>query len=196
MPRKSPAQLDREIAEVIAATSGAGRYDPRRATQHAKRKDVEERFPVGSHVMGTKSAFAFEGAVGKVTGYDFGTDEDEVRVKVRLSAPRAYMGKSVRAWAFDPEAIVTVTRDQLAVDKLLERFHALDDKRRLASEELREALAASDRLLDDAERKAADRRSGKAVRAESAITSKMRDLVIQIRAADPTRVPWGWQNTR
>jgi hypothetical protein len=210
MPRKSPAQLDREIAEALATTSGASLYDPKRlravsrVTQHNKRKDIEARFPIGSYAKGTRLAFAFEGTIGKVTGYDLGADEDAPRVKVRLLAPVEYMGKRVQAWTFDADAIIAVTQAQLAVDKLLQRMKALEAKHREASEDLRDAGRASDRITDaeergtrdPARRKAAERGWAKAVRAEQALTNKMRDLVLQIRAIDPARVPWGWQNTR
>jgi hypothetical protein len=211
MARKTAAQLDREIAESLAATSGAGLYDPKRlkavsrAAKHEKRKEIQARFPIGTHVKGTRRAFAFEGAVGKVTGYDLGMDEDAPRVKVRLLAPVKYMGRDVRVWTFDAEAIVAVTRDQLAVDKLLESFKALEARRETASVELRNAGRESDGLAYDEEhrhpvtparKKAAAQRWASAVRAEKAISNKMRDIVLKIRAIDPARVPWGWQHTR
>lgn len=215
MPRKSPAQLDREIAEALAATSGAGLYDPKRlravsrATQHEKRKDIEARFPLGSYVKGKQ--FAFKDQLAKVTGYDLGMDEDAPLVKIRFVTPinmGTHMAKTAK---LEDDAIKAVSKQELAGDKLLTRFRALDEKRKIASEELHQALVESDRVTESEERvpyaerskaikserrKAADRRSARAINAERAITSKMRDLVIQIRAIDPARVPWGWQNTR
>lgn len=211
MPKKTAAQLDREIAESLATTSGAGLYDPKRlkavsrATQHEKRKEIEARFPIGAYVKGTRRAFAFENVLGKVTGYDLGMDEDAPRVKVRFLAPVKYMGRDVRVFTFDDEALVAVTREQLAVDKLLQRMKALQEQHGKASTELRDAGRESDGVTRDEEhghpvtparKKAATKRWARAVRAEKALTGKMRDIVLKIRAIDPSRVPWGWQNTR
>lgn len=94
---------------------------------------------------------------------------------------------------------------QRAVDKLLERMKLLEEKHRDASEELRLAGRESDGVYDDeshghpvtpGRKAAAARRWSTAVRAEQALTNKMRKIVLKIRAIDPTRVPWGWQNTR
>lgn len=211
MTRKTAAQLDREIAEALAATSGAGLYDKKRlkavsrATQHEKRKDIEARFPLGTFVRGNSRAFAFRDVLGKVAGYDLGMDEDAPRIKVRFLAPVKYMGRDVKTFTFDDEALDVVTKDQLAVDKLLARMKSLQEQHTKASDELRNAGRESDGLSADAERghpvtparkKAADKRWGRAVRAEKALTNKMRDIVLKIRAIDPARVPWGWQNTR
>lgn len=211
MAKKTAAQLDREIAEALTATSGAGLYAPKRlkavarATQHEKRKTIEGRFPRGAYVRGNRRAFAFENVLGKVTGYDLGMDADAPRVKVRFASPVKYMGRDVRVFTFDDEALDTVTPEQLAVDKLLQRMKALREQHDRASEELRNAGRESDGLSADADRghpstparkKAADKRWGRAVRAERALTSKMRDVVLKIRAIDPARVPRGWQNTR
>lgn len=213
MARKSPAQLDREIAETLATTSGAGLYDPKRlkavsrATQHEKRKDIEARFPIGSYVKGTR--FGFKDRLAKVTGYDLGSEEDAPRIKIRFIEP---MGEFLpQAPKLEDHEIKAVSKKELAGDKLLARFKALDETRKQAGHELHEAAVEVDRVRDSEERvpyaqastvvksarrKAADRRLVKAVRAEKAVTTKMRGLVIKIRAIDPTRVPWGWQNTR
>lgn len=209
--KKTAAQLDREVAESLAATSGAGLYDPRRlkavsrAVQHEKRKDIARHFPIGTYVRGNSRAFSFKDALGKVAGFDLGMEEDAPRVTVRFLTPIRYMGRDLKTFTFDAEALDLVTREQLAVDKLLGRMKAFQAQHAKANEELRNAGRESDGLSADAERghpvtparkKAADKRWGRAVRAEQALTRKMRDIVLKIRAIDPSRVPWGWQNTR
>jgi hypothetical protein len=204
---KSSAQLDREIAEVFSKKRPGSSKKPTRhhSTVKEKRKDIESRFPIGTYVRGNRRAFSFKNLLGKVVGYDLGMDEAAPRVKVRFLAPVEYMGRDLTTWTFTFEALDTVSREQLAVDKLLARMKALQEQQARAVEELRNAGRESDGLSADAERghpatparkKAADKRWGRAVRAEKALTNKMRDIVLKIRAIDPARVPWGWQNTR
>lgn len=98
-----------------------------------------------------------------------------------------------------------VSKQQLAVNKLLERLKLLDERHLKAREELRLAGRESDGVYDDetgghpvtpARKAAAERRWSNAVRAEQTLTNKRREIVLKVRAIDPTRVPWGWQNTR
>ena len=98
MPRKkSAAQLDREIAEVI--------YSPHpltstRTVERQKLADLRSRFPVGAGVKVKRDIRSeFLGASGEVVGYDLGSDDDEALIKVRYDAPvqvgsiRAHSGK-------------------------------------------------------------------------------------------------------
>ena len=214
MSRKRSAQLDADIAEVltkpISESSYLGGlryktevYGPGGTRSIPPPVRIQDRWPIGTYVKGLR--FAFAGHVGKVTGYN------REQLKVRFLQPVKVGSQDVRVAEFDVDEIAPVTREQLAIDKLLQRFRTLDDQRKQASEELHEAAVEADRVraseervpyaqasdvAKSARRRAADQRWANAVRAEKAVTTKMRDLVIKIRALDPAQVPWGWQNTR
>lgn len=173
-----------------------------RAVRDEKLADLRQRFPVGSYVKGTR--FAFKDQLAKVTSYDTGYD-DAPLVKIRFVRPidmGTHMAKTAK---LGDEEIKAVSKQELEGDKLLARFRALDEKRAQAARDLDEAARQADRVtiadeegtpVDAATRKATRARWAKTVRAEKAITTKMRDLVIKIRAIDPARVPWAWRNTR
>lgn len=114
----------------------------------------------------------------------------------------AQLEREIAEVLHNPRRLAVASR---AVDKLLQRMKVQQDRHAKASEELREAARQSDNVDRDEEgghpveatrKKAAARRWSRAVRAEQSLTNKMRDLVLKIRAIDPKRVPWGWQNTR
>jgi uncharacterized iron-regulated membrane protein len=123
----------------------------------------------------------------------------------REIAEALYRGPAWRAEAPSQPSRLSSASHQRAVDKLLERMKPLEEKHLDAREELRLAGRESDGVYDDethghpvtpARKAAAERRWSTAVRAEQALTNKMRKIVLKIRAIDPTRVPWGWKNTR
>ncbi|HSX23396.1 MAG TPA: hypothetical protein VLE97_11535 [Gaiellaceae bacterium] len=118
MPRmkKSPEQLDREIAAALAATSGAPFGDRRRlravsrSVQHEKRKEIEALFPIGAIVKVTGGSHEFVGKIGRVTGYDLGMDEDAALVKVRYGTVAKVGPQRVREGKYEEDQIVRVPR--------------------------------------------------------------------------------------
>lgn len=208
--KKSAAQLQHEIDAALATTSGASVGDPKRlhavarSIQHDKRQEIQDRFPIGTVVKATTRT-AFYDHLSKVTGYDLGLDEDAPLVKVRFLVPVKVGSQSVQTAKFHDDEIVTVSKEQRAVDKLLERMKLLEDKHLATREELRLAGRESDGVYDDethghavtpARKAAAEKRWANAVYAERDLTTKMRKIVLKIRVIDPTRVPWAWRNTK
>ena len=114
--KKSPAELDREIAAALAATSGAPFGDRRRlravsrSVQHEKRKEIEALFPLGSIVKVTKGSPEFVGKVGRVTGYDLGMDEDAALVLVRYGTIAKVGPYRIRGGKYHEDEVVRVPR--------------------------------------------------------------------------------------
>ncbi len=108
--RKSPAQLDREIAEALAAQSGSAKFP----VSHAKRASPRSAWPsvVGSHDLGTADVRTEQGAywiVTKPTGYrvdykpwgpsndvELGTFPSRKRAREKIAEHALSVGATVR----------------------------------------------------------------------------------------------------
>src|SRR5574342_527030 len=96
--KKSSAQLDREISQVLHGARGAREiFSPHvptagtRAAQREKLEPLKLRFPRGARVK-VVGVGSYASHLGKVAGYDAGAEYDEPMVKVRFLSPVKRIG--------------------------------------------------------------------------------------------------------